>query len=286
MSGNKSKLIAFNYFGGKFTYIDDIYPYFPLEKHFSHMCELFGGSGVLSINYKPNKPLIRTINELNGDITNFFKILRDRHQELIEVLLLTPVSEQEYLNCFEYCEDDLERARRFYVRVRQSFFGLGAQRKNKGWHMAKSKANSNGGESVSKWNNSIPKLMEVAELLASNFQIINSDYTSAIDRVDTASSFFYADPPYPYITRSSSNDYKYEFSDQDHVELSKRLHAIKGYAMISSYESDLYSNLYSDWNFIKLPKKLNGIRTKQQHECIWFNYPLELTVKQQLTLNL
>lgn len=29
MSGNKDKLIAFNYFGGKFTWLEYLYKYFP-----------------------------------------------------------------------------------------------------------------------------------------------------------------------------------------------------------------------------------------------------------------
>ena len=282
MSGDKSKLIAFNYFGGKFSYVDDIYPYFPAE--FEHMCELFSGSAALSLNYKPTRPLIRTLNDLNGDVTTFFRVLRDRPQELIELLLLTPVAEMEYNNCWEQHADDLEQARRFYVRVRQSFFGLGAQRKNKGWHMAKSKANSNGGESVSRWNNSIPKLMEIAELLASNFQILSGDYKDVITKIDTMGAFFYADPPYPPKTRTSSNDYKHEFDNDQHKVLAEHLHSVKGKAMISSYESELYDKLYCDWSYIKLPQKLNGIRTKKQQECIWFNYPINETNKAQFSL--
>lgn len=50
MSGNSKKLIAFNYFGGKFTFMDEIYNHFPVE--FNHMCELMSGSAVLSINTK------------------------------------------------------------------------------------------------------------------------------------------------------------------------------------------------------------------------------------------
>lgn len=277
MSGNSSKIIAFNYFGGKFTYTDDIYPYFPTD--FSHMCELFAGSAAISLNYKSEKPLVKTLNEINGDVTNFFLVLRDKQQELIEKLLLTPVSEQEYINCWEETTDEVEKARRFYVRVRQSFFGLGSQRKNKGWHMAKTKANASGGETVSRWNNAIPKLMDIAEQLASNFQILNSCYKDAIPRVDSDSTFLYADPPYPAISRTSSNDYKHEFTDDQHIDLSERLHNIKGMAMISSYENDLYKELYKDWTFIKLTPKLNGIRSKVQQECIWFNYPIKSTVK-------
>lgn len=133
MSGNTSKAIAFNYFGGKFTWLDHLYRHFP--DRFTNLVDCFAGSMVVSLNYHGR--VIKMANELNGDITNFFEVLRNREDELIRLLSLTPCSEAEYYRCWEPTADPLEQARRFYVRVRQSFFGLGAQRKNKGWHMAK-----------------------------------------------------------------------------------------------------------------------------------------------------
>ena len=193
MSGNKNKLIAFNYFGGKFTWVDYLYQNFPSD--FTHLVDLFAGSFVVSLNY--NGRVIKTANEINSDITNFFEVLRNNESDLVRLLLLTPCSETEYLNCWEKSDDNIEQARRFYVRIRQSFFGLGAQRKNKGWHMAKKHVNASGGETVSRWNNAIEKLHDVADVIRSNFQIINGSYSDCIDRIDHPKAFFYADPPYP-----------------------------------------------------------------------------------------
>ena len=225
MSGNKSKIIAFNYFGGKFTWIEYLYRYF--SEGFTHLVDLFAGSMVVSINY-PGK-VIKTANEINSDITNFFEVLRNHEDDLIRLLLLTPCSLQEYDNCREYSDDNIEQARRFYVRVRQSFFGLGCQRQNKGWHMAKKKVLAQGGETVSRWNNTIEKLHEVAEVLRSGFQITNFDYTDCIDKIDFPKAFFYCDPPYPVESRggkSKGKDYKFDFTDDDHRQLAARLHRI------------------------------------------------------------
>lgn len=268
MSGNKDKLIAFNYFGGKFTFLEYLFKYFPDD--FTHLVDLFAGSMVVSLNYKGR--VIKTANEINIDITNFFAVLRDHEPELTRLLLLTPCSEQEYNNSWEPSEDKIEQARRFYVRIRQSFFGLGAQRKNKGWHMAKKQVNAQGGETVSRWNNAIEKLHEVAEVIRSNFQILNLDYADCIKKIDFPGAFFYVDPPYPLECRASSNDYKFEFDDQQHWELSKRLHAIEGKAMISSYDCPLMQELYGDWTMIKFPKKKNNIRSGEVQEVIWINY--------------
>lgn len=272
MSRNRNKLIAFNYFGGKFTWLNYLYQNFP--NNFTHLVDLFAGSMVVSINYKGR--VIKTANEINSDITNFFEVLRNHEPELIRLLLLTPCSELEYHNSWESSEDKIEQARRFYVRVRQSFFGLGAQRNNKGWHCAKQHVNCQGGETVSRWNNAIEKLHDVAEVIRSNFQITNLDYSKCIDRLDFQNAFFYVDPPYPLECRKSSNDYKYEFSEEQHRELAKRLHSIEGKAMISSYDCFLMQELYEDWYKIKFPVKKNNIRSSEVQEVIWMNYePLQ-----------
>ncbi|SHE57641.1 DNA adenine methylase [Dysgonomonas macrotermitis] len=268
MSHDSSKIIAFNYFGGKFTYLDYLYSNFP-EK-FTHLVELFGGSAVVSLNYRGR--VIKTINEINEDVTNFFEVLRNHENDLVKLLLLTPCSETEYNNCWEPSADKIEQARRFYVRVKQSFFGLGGQRKNKGWHMAKIHVNSQGGETVSRWNNAIYNLYKVAHVLRSECQIMSMDFEDCINRIDHPKAFFYGDPPYPKEVRKSFHDYKFEFSDEDHRRLADRLHHIEGLAMVSSYESDLYDEIYSDWYKIKFPVKKNNIRSGEVQEIIYTNY--------------
>lgn len=268
MSNNSRKIIAFNYFGGKFTWLEYLYQYFP--QRFVNLIDVFAGSMVVSLNY--HAKVIKTANEINGEITNFFEVLRNNENELIRLISLTPCSRLEYNNCYEHSDDNIEQARRFYVRARQSFFGLGAQRTNKGFHMAKSQLNCNGGETVSRWNNSIEKLHQVAVIIRKNFQITNEDFADCIDRMDSTSSFFYCDPPYPKECRHSYNDYKFEFSDEDHKRLSIKLHSIKGMAMVSGYDCELMTTLYSDWTMVRFPIKKNNIRSNDVQECVWINY--------------
>ncbi|MFL0067879.1 DNA adenine methylase [Tenacibaculum maritimum] len=155
----------------------------------------------------------------------------------------------------------------------------GASRKNKGWHMAKTQCNDKGGETVSKWNNALPKLKYVAKELRKNIQITNYDFMECVDKIDFDGAFFYFDPPYPYETRTSKNDYAFEFTTEQHIALAKRANSIKGMAMVSSYNSELYDNLYKGWTKIELPTKKNNIRSGEVQEVIWFNYPLEKTAK-------
>lgn len=280
MSGNRNKLIAFNYFGGKFTWLKHLYEYFPAD--FYHLAEVFGGSAVVSLNYE--KKAIITVNEINSDITNFFEVLRDRPDELIAKLLFTPCSKSEFDKCWEYSPEPVENARRFYVRVRQSFFGLGAQRQNKGWHMAVNHLNANRGETVSKWKNAVNKLTEIAFVLRDNIQFTNFDYKDFISKTDSPNTFFYEDPPYVESVRASKNDYKYEFTTNDHIDLADINNKLKAKVMISGYDSDLYSKeLYKDWVKVEFPKKKNNIRSGEVQEVIWMNYSEGKKYK-QLTL--
>jgi DNA adenine methylase len=234
------------------------------------LVDVFGGSLGVSLNY--HGKVIRTANEINEDITNFFEVIRDNTEELLHKLYLTPVSNCEFDRCWKRTGDKIEDARRFYVRVRQSFFGLGAQRQNKGWHMAKTQVNARGGETVSKWNNALPKLYAVAEIIRTNFQITNFDWSVCIDKIDFEGAFFYVDPPYSKRSRASYNDYKFEFSDDDHHALAERLKNIKGKAMVSGYDCSLMNELYADWRKVYLTKKKNNIRSGEVQEVIWMNY--------------
>ena len=277
MSGNKGKLIAFNYFGGKFTLADKLYQFFPKHIHF---IDVFCGSMAVTLN-KPYSQ-IDTANDISGDVVNFFHVLREFPDELIGQLLLTPISREEFNNSWgtEGCSD-IEKARRFYVRIRQSFCGMGAQRLNKGWHMVKTKSRTNLGETISKWHSGIEKLYPVISKLT-HIQIENKDFRDLISTLDFAGAFFYCDPPYPKDVRGSFNDYKFEFSQQDHEELADILHSIKGKAMISSYDGPTMQRLYGDWRIFRFPIKFNNIRSTQVQECIWMNYDYEQT--QQLSL--
>ena len=141
--------------------------------------------------------------------------------------------------------------------------------------MAKTKVNCHGGETVSRWNNAIDKLDAVAHIIRENFQITNQSYGSCIGKIDFDKAFFYCDPPYSRRSRKSYNDYKFEFTDRDHEELSTILHCIDGMAMVSGYDCSLMNDLYADWRKVKLPVKKNNIRSGEVQECLWMNYKNE-----------
>src|SRR6266581_5436560 len=121
-SERRSKMIAFGYYGGKFSHLDFILPLLPT--HFTHYCEVFGGSAAVLIN-RPPAP-VETYNDLDGEVVNFFECLRDHGKELVRLISLTPFSRVELVKALKPTTglSSLERARRFFVRARQTRTGL------------------------------------------------------------------------------------------------------------------------------------------------------------------
>jgi DNA adenine methylase len=107
------KLIAFGWYGGKYSHLDWLLPLLPKCHHY---CEPFGGSAAVLLNREPSP--IETYNDIDGEVCNFFRVLREDKERLIEQIGLTPFSREEFAVA---CQIDpvvppMERARRFYVR--------------------------------------------------------------------------------------------------------------------------------------------------------------------------
>ena len=114
------KKIAFGWYGGKFSHLDFLLPYLPTDA--AHFCDVFGGSAAVLINREPAP--VETYNDLDSELVNFFATLRhpEHGERLLQGIALTPFSREELeLACTpEYNLDTVERARRFYVRARQT----------------------------------------------------------------------------------------------------------------------------------------------------------------------
>lgn len=263
------KLIAFGWYGGKFSHLDWLLPLLPETKHY---CELFGGSAAILLNRDP--ATIETYNDIDGEVVNFFCVLRDQKDVLIEAIGLTPFSREEFKKAiYEPSGDlsDLERARRFYIRARQVRTGL-AQKASLGrWAHCRLTSRAGMAGSVSRWLGSADALPEIAQRLL-RVQIENDSAINIIKRYDSLETLFYCDPPYPHESRGDNNAYGYEMVDEEHRELADVLHKVKGNVAVSGYHCDLMDELYSDWRCIEAPVKNCHSVKKPRIEILWVNY--------------
>ena len=268
-SERRRKMIAFGYYGGKFSHLDFILPLLPT--HFTHYCETFGGSGAVLINRMPAP--VETYNDLDGEVVNFFECLRDNGKELIRIISLTPFSRVELVNALAPAPSltSLERARRFFVRARQTRTGL-AQTSSEGrWAHCVLTSRAEMAGAVSRWLGSVEGLPVIVQRLQ-RVQIENAPAAEVVLRYDSPQTLFYCDPPYPHEARGDSKAYGYEMTDCEHEALAKVLRSVRGAVALSGYRCPLMDRLYGDWHRTDAGTRLCNSSKGERTESLWTNY--------------
>jgi len=263
------------YFGSKWRIAEWIIATFPSHRTY---CEPYCGGANVFFRKPPS--VYEVLNDLDGEVINFFQMLRTREAELIRAIDLTPYSREEWRlsRIDDGCTDPLERARRFYISSRQSF-GPGSRKRQPGWRFANGKHIDNKERSVTReWSNLDHLLAAAHRLKAAMIEC--DDALKVVERFDTPRTLFYVDPPYVHATRYSRdvpNDYTHEMTDADHERLAEVLHNVSGYVVISGYRSDLYQRLYPDWKRLEKAARSNYNGTHgnsgdaNRVECLWLS---------------
>ncbi|MBN2318107.1 MAG: DNA adenine methylase [Acidobacteria bacterium] len=82
----------------------------------------------------------------------------------------------------------------------------------------------------------------------------------------------YSDPPYLLSTRTSGRRYRFDYDEENHVELLGLLKRLPCQVMISGYPSALYDERLDGWQSLQLQvMNQDGVRT----EKIWFNFTVD-----------
>ena len=265
----RKRLIAFGWYGGKFSHLDFLVPLLPTDA--GHFCDVFGGSAAVLMNVGPYP--VETYNDLDSELVNFFSTLRTQEERLVKAISLTPFSREELaIACTpEKGLSDLERARRFYIRARQTRTGL-AQTSSEGrWAHCVLTSRAGMAGAVSRWLGSVEGLPEVAQRFQ-RVQIENASAEEVIARYDTPKTLFYIDPPYVHSSRGDASAYGYEMTDDDHAKLAAVLGSVRGRVVVSGYRTPLYDRLFRDWTRIDAPaRNCNSVRQPRQ-ESAWLNF--------------
>lgn len=264
--------IAFGWYGGKFSHLGWLLPRLP-ECH--HYCEPFGGSAAVLLNRAPSP--LETYNDLDGEVTNFFRVLRQDKEKLIEQIGLTPFSREEFAEAVTGMDgepsggSDLERARRFYVRARQARTGLAQTASLGRWANCRNTSRAGMAGAVSRWLGAVEDLPAIAERLL-RVQFENRPAAEVIRLYDSPGTLFYCDPPYVHESRGDAKAYAFEMTDGEHRTLASLLGGVQGKVAISGYRGDLMDQLYKDWRCILAPAKLcHSVKTARR-EALWVNY--------------
>lgn len=265
------------YPGAKWTIADWIVGHFPQGYEDMSYLDPFFGSGAVLFTKARSK--IETINDLDDDVVNLFRMARDYPEELARAVSLTPWARVEYQLSYDQSEcADLERARRFLVRMWQ---GIGTKScQSTGWRKNVKDTDCN----ASRWSIRLPEnIYEVTERLKpstgkKSVQIENRNALDLIIRHNNSNTLIYADPPYVLSSRRNKKIYKFEMSDKDHHELLIALLNHKGPVVISNYDNGLYNELLSGW--YRAERQARAENATFRTEVIWCNF--EPCIQQRL----
>jgi len=203
--------------------------------------EVFGGGASLLFAKEPAD--VEIYNDINSGLVNFFRVLRDeeKFKEFYRKVFLTPWSREEFNFCQKNrndCQDDIERAYRFFVSVRMSFSGT----IEGGWARSLYNTNNKMAGHTSQWIGLIKKLPEIHCRIMS-VQIEHCDFRKLINLYDTDKTFMYLDPPYIHETRNTTDLYKNEMDNKDHEDLVSLILSGKSKFLLSGYNHPIYKPL-------------------------------------------
>lgn len=254
-----------NYPGAKWGMAAEIVSMMP--PHRSYLEPYFGSGAVLF-----NKPrsAIETVNDIDGDIVNFFKVLREQPDRLIEAISLTPYARDAFDDAHENRgRDDFDKAYRFAIRSRMGH-GFKTYQKN-GFKIdvyARERSYC-----VNAWNR-MPDQLREAALRLKDVQIENRPALELIKKFNYENVLIYTDPPYLLNTRGGKQ-YRCEMDEQDHLDLLAALHDHKGMVILSGYPSEMYDRELRGWH--KITRKSYNQNSDPRTEVLWCNFETQLT---------
>ncbi len=260
------------YPGSKWSLAEWIVSLMPPHKSY---LEPFFGSGAVVVTKPPSR--IETINDLDGEIVNLFRCIRERPEELERAVALTPYSREEYDTAWARVKaggvtDPVELGRATLLRFWQA---QGSRCVYKcGWRH--DVAGREYAYCVRNWCRLPVWITDAAERLK-EAQIERAPAVEVIRRFSHPEVLIYADPPYVLSTRKQ-RQYTVEMAeDAQHIELLEALLAHPGPVMLSGYDNALYNDMLTGWT--KLTHKAQSEHGGARIECLWVNYPVQMRLE-------
>lgn len=246
------------YFGSKWLIALWIIKHFPAHDVY---VEPFGGSAAVLLQ-KP-RSRVEIYNDIDGDLVEFFKVLRDNPDELARLVALTPMSRSEFELCIsERGDTPIERARRFAVASWQCRVGGGTNATSGNWWTSKT---INCTHPATRWAN-LPDRIRPSADRPRGVAIECRSWIDVCLQYDTPDTLHYIDPPYVVHTRASGS-YSNDLDDRDHHELVDVVSCFRGSVVLSGYENEIYDRL-TGWRVVK---RTANTSAGSHTECLWIN---------------
>lgn len=253
------------YFGAKQQIAEQLVALMP-----HHMGYIEPYAGSLSVLLAKPESKIEVVNDLDGRLMTFWRVLRDRPEELLHVAEFTPHSRAELEGAAALDGDtDLELARQVWVLLTQ---GRSRTMKRTGWRFyADPRGTSASFSTYTRAYQS--RLLPAAERL----QNVSLECRPALEVIAKygahSDNLLYVDPPYVHSTRRGAR-YTHEMNEADHREMSAALRECAAVVMLSGYASQLYDELFEGWHQVQISARSDNAVDRDVVEVVWSNRPL------------
>ena len=245
--------------GGKFRIRNRIIELIP-----DHNCyvEVFGGAGWVMFGKPPSS--VEIFNDIDGELVNFFSVVKNKPRELINSFDLELVSREKFYKLRDLPSNelsnwtDVQRAHRFYYLIMASWGGeLGFAR-----FQTSVSDNGSGNRLIGAINTLEQRIMPAYERLQTVI-IENLPWEICIERYDrpygSNKVVMYLDPPYP----GNRVNYQFNMKDiHDHRRLATILEGLGARFLLTSYNLDEVKELFNHDRFNILEVEFSsGMRT-------------------------
>lgn len=252
------------YYGGKQLMLPHILPNIPEHQIYT---EPFFGGGAVFFAKEPST--VEVINDMNGEVINFYRVLQMDFWKLNDMIQGTLHSRELYKDAMVVYErphmfDPIRRAWAFWLCTNQAF------------------STKIGSWGYDKLGNSMVKRLATRKVdftiaLRSRMeyvQIENNDALTVIESRDHESAFHYVDPPY-----IGSNQGHYSgYTEGMYTDLLKLLSRVTGKFIQSSYHSEILADFVKRYQWhvreFEKPVSVGTKKTKRKVEVLVANYPL------------
>ncbi len=256
--------------GGKSRIANEIIQVIP-----EHVCyvEVFGGAAWVLFRKKPSD--VEVLNDIDGELINFFRVVQRDPQGLIAQLEWALVSREEFERLWNLKPEELDeetRAYRFYYLLMSSWGG--ELRKAR---FQTSISDRGGGNRLIGALRSAEKRLKDAHRRLQRVIIEHLDWRDCLDKYDDPRTFFYLDPPYP----QNNCNYVYNMrSFEEHQALFNRLRETKAKWLLSTYDKPELQALF-DGYFVRPISFASGMNGYKNREILVANYDLEEIASQR-----
>lgn len=256
----------FKWIGGKSRLRKEIIAILP-----EHTCyvEPFAGAAWVLFGKPPSD--VEILNDLDQELVSFFRVVKEKPEELIESFNFELVSRAEFTRLAELDTStltDVQRAHRFYYLIMAGWGGeLNYPR------FQTSTMDGGGGNRLIGALKTLRQRLEPIHARLRTVIVENLSWEACIERYDRENVVMYVDPPYP----GNGCNYFHNMRDwNDHERLAVRLKEAKCKWIVSSYDKEEIRNLF-EGSYISVVQSASGMSVKKNDNTRVLNKEILIT---------